>query len=145
MADNCHSWLACADSLPDMPRLCRALSPHWNRLRLETPRLVAGDYTTPGLSMRDQIVSYAGKRICLLSDNRWRNKNSSRPLSVDYLYVSKGYQGGIEELTSLFSIGMVVLDASLSDYYQNKIANDCVRLGIPYLLLSQKGSYRILL
>ena len=139
MADNRHSWLACADSLPDMPRLCRALSPHWNRLHLETPRLVAGDYTTSGLSMRNQIVSYAGKRICLLSDNRWRNKNSSHPLSVDYLYVSKGYQGGIEELTSLFSMGMVVLDASLSDYYQNKIANDCVRLGIPYLLLSQKG------
>lgn len=145
MADNRHSWLACADSLPDMPCLCRALSPHWNRLRLETPRLVAGDYTTSGLSMRNQIVSYAGKRICLLSDNRWRNKSSSHPLSVDYLYVSKGYQGGIEELTSLFSMGMVVLDASLSDYYQNKIANDCVRLGIPYLLLSQKGSYRILL
>ena len=31
-------------------------------------------------------------------------------------------------------MGMVVLEASLSDYYQNKIANDCVRLGIPYLL-----------
>lgn len=87
MADNRHSWLACADSLPDMPCLCRALSPHWNRLRLETPRLVAGDYTTSGLSMRNQIVSYAGKRICLLSDNRWRNKSSSHPLSVDYLYV----------------------------------------------------------
>lgn len=37
MADNRHSWLACADSLPDMPRLCRALSPHWSRLHLETP------------------------------------------------------------------------------------------------------------
>ncbi len=93
MADNRHSWLACADSLPDMPRLCRALSPHWNRLHLETPRLVAGDYTTSGLSMRNQIVSYAGKRICLLSDNRWRNKNSSHPLSVDYLYVYRVGQG----------------------------------------------------
>ena len=93
MADNRHSWLACADSLPDMPCLCRALSPHWNRLRLETPRLVAGDYTTSGLSMRNQIVSYAGKRICLLSDNRWRNKSSSHPLSVDYLYVDRVGQG----------------------------------------------------
>ncbi|WP_240058369.1 ComEC/Rec2 family competence protein [Bacteroides uniformis] len=93
MADNRHSWLACADSLPDMPCLCRALSPHWNRLRLETPRLVAGDYTTSGLSMRNQIVSYAGKRICLLSDNRWRNKSSSHPLSVDYLYVYRVGQG----------------------------------------------------
>ena len=97
MADNRHSWLACADSLPDMPCLCRALSPHWNRLRLETPRLVAGDYTTSGLSMRNQIVSYAGKRICLLSDNRWRNKNSSHLLSVDYLYV---YRVGQEHYCS---------------------------------------------
>jgi len=145
MADDRHSWLACTDSLPDMPRLYRSLSPHWARLHLDTPRVVAGDYSTPGLSMCNQIVSYAGKRICLLSDNRWRNKKSFRPLSVDYLYISKGYQGGMEELTSLFSTSMVVLDASLSGYYQDKIVNDCVRLGIPYLLLSQKGSYSILL
>ena len=145
MTDSRRSWLACADSLPDVPRLYRALSPHWNRLHLESPRLVAGDYSTPGLSVQNQIILYAGKRICLLCDGRWGNKKSLRPLPVDYLYISKGYQGGVEELTSLFSMGMVILDASLSDYYQNRIANDCIRLGIPYLSLSQKGSYRILL
>ena len=145
MTDSRCSWLACADSLPDVSRLHRALSPHWNRLHLDYPRLVAGDYSTSALSVRGRIVCYAGKRICLLCDGRWKNKKSSRPLSVDYLYISKGYQGGIEELASLFSVGMVILDVSLSDYYQNRIVNDCIRLGIPYLSLSQKGSYRILL
>lgn len=143
MTDSRHSWLACADSLTDVSRLYRALSPHWNRLRLEPPRIVAGDYSVPGLSVRNRMVLYAGKRICLLCDDRWRDKKSSRPLAVDYLYISKGYRGGVEELTSLFSIGMVVVDASLSVYYQHKIANDCIRLGIPYLLLSQKGFYRV--
>ena len=60
--------------------------------------------------------------------NRWRNKNSSHLLSVDYLYVSKGYQGGVEELTSLFSMGMVVLDASLSDYYQKRSIGELLAL-----------------
>ena len=80
--------------VPIACRICRVCAVPFLRIGAaciwRLPRLVAGDYTTPGLSMRNQIVSYAGKRICLLSDNRWRNKNSSRPLSVDYLYVSKG-------------------------------------------------------
>lgn len=145
LTDSRRSWLACADSLSDASRLYRTLAPHWNRLHLEAPRRVSGDYSAPGLSVRNQIVTYAGRRICLLSDDRWRNKQAPRPLAVDYLYVSKGYRGGVEELTSLFVVGMVVIDASLSAYYQNRIANDCLRLGIPYLLLSQKGSYRVCL
>lgn len=57
----------------------------------------------------NHIVSYAGKRICLLHDARWRHKISSRPLTIDYLYISKGYKGRIEELTTLFRIRTVIL------------------------------------
>lgn len=145
LTDGSRSWLACADSLPDISRLNRALSSHWNRLHLAAPQLISGDYSSPDLSLRNQILTYGGKRICLLHDDRWLNKSSAHPISIDYLHVSKGYKGGIEELTSLFDIGRVVLDASLSDYYQKRIINDCIRLGISYLSLSEKGSYRILL
>lgn len=145
LTDGSRSWLACADSLPDLSRLNRALSSHWNRLHLAAPQLISGDYSSPDLSLRNQILTYGGKRICLLHDDRWLNKSSAHPISIDYLHVSKGYKGGIEELTPLFAIGRVVLDASLSDYYQERIINDCTRLGISYLSLSEKGSYRILL
>jgi competence protein ComEC len=145
MTNGSRSWLACADSLPDISRLQHVLSPYWNRLRLDTPQLITGDYSTPNLSVRNQIVSYADKRICLLHDARWQYKISSRPVSIDYLYISKGYKGRIADLTSLFSIGTVVLDASLSAYYQERIINDCIRLGLPHLSLSEKGSIRILL
>lgn len=94
MADNRHSWLACADSLPDMPRLCRALSPHWSRLHLETPRLVAGDYTTPGLSMRNQIVSYAGKRICLLSTTVGETRTLPVPFQLIICMSPRGIKVG---------------------------------------------------
>lgn len=140
-----HSWLVCADSLSDVSYLRRALSPYWNHLHLENPTLVSGDYSVAELAVHNQIVSYAGKRICILCDNRWRNKVGSMPIPVDYLYISQGYKGDIQELVSLFSIDTVVLDSSLSDYYQDRIIDECIRLGISYLPLSEKGSVRILL
>ena len=143
LTDNSYSWLVCTDSLSDITRLERALTPHWNRLRLKSHAVITGDYSAPDISVRNQIVFYAGKRICLLCDNRWRNRVADIPISIDYLYVSQGYKGGIKELASLFEVGTVVIDSSVSDYYQERIINDCIRLGISYLSLSEKGSVRI--
>lgn len=145
MTDSRHSWLVTPDSLSDVSRLYRALSPHWNRLHLESPCLVAGDYAASELQVRNGMVLYAGKRICFFRDADWQNKISAYPISVDYLYLSRGYKGRIEELVSLFSIATVVIDASLSDYYRDRIIHDCIRFGISYISLSTKGSYRILL
>lgn len=145
LADNSYSWLVCADSLPDTAYLQRALSPHWNRLHLERPAVIAGDYSASDISVRNQIVFYAGKRICLLCDGRWRNKVSDMPVFIDYLYVTKGYEGNIRELASLFKVGAVVIDSSLSGYHQDRIINDCISMGLSYLPLAEKGSVRILL
>lgn len=90
LTDNSYSWLVCTDSLSDITRLERALTPHWNRLSLKSPAVITGDYSAPDISVRNQIVFYAGKRICLLCDNRWRNRVADIPISIDYLYVSHG-------------------------------------------------------
>ena len=140
LAANGKSWLACADSLPDVSRLYRALSPNWNHQRLSTPEVLTGDYATSGLAFHNHIVSYAGKRICLLHDARWRNKISSHPLTIDYLYISKGYKGRIEELTTLFRIRTVILDTSLSDYHSDILREDCSRLAIPCISLKERGA-----
>lgn len=145
LTDKSSSWIVCTDSLSDISRLEHSLSSHWNRLRLEPPAVLAGDCSRPEIAVRNQIAFYAGKRICLLHDDRWRHQRADVPLPVDYLYVSQGYRGGIKELTPLFKVRMVVIDSSLSDYYQDRIINDCTRLGIPFLSLSEKGSVRVLL
>lgn len=145
MTAHTRSWLVCADSLPDIPRLQRALSPHWNHSHIEIPTVVKGDISLPAISVSNRILFYGGKRVCLLSDNRWRNKRAETPMPVDYLYVSHGYKGDIKELTPLFAIGTVVIDVSLSDYYRERIISDCIGIGIPYLSLSEKGYLRILL
>lgn len=138
-----RSWLACADSLPDTTRLHRALAPHWNRQHLTAPRTLTADYFSPGFTFHNQIITFSGKRICLLHDARWQNKTSKHPLLIDYLYISKGYTGRIEELTSLFRIRTVILDASLSDYRSNILKDDCRRLTIPCISLKERGAVHI--
>ena len=69
-----------------------------------------------------------------------KNKISKHPLQIDYLYISKGYNGRIEELTSLFRIRTVVLDVSLSDYRSDILKNDCCRLAIPCIALKERGA-----
>lgn len=42
MTAHTRSWLVCADSLPDISRLQRALSPYWNHSHIEIPTVVKG-------------------------------------------------------------------------------------------------------
>lgn len=143
LTDSSRSWLVCADSLSDAGRVERSLSAHWGRRCLDAPTVVAGDYSSPDIAVRNRILFYAGMRICLLHDDRWRNKRSDAPVPVDYLYISRGYRGGIKELTSLFEVGTVVLDSSLSAYYRDKLRDECTRLGLACLSLSEKGALHI--
>lgn len=140
IVDREKSWLACADSLPDTLRLHRALAPHWNRQRLSAPRTLTADYSTSDILFRNHIIFYGGKCICLLHDARWRNKASRHPLSIDYLHISKGYNGNICELTSLFTLRTVILDASLPDYRSDILQKECLRLAIPCISLKKNGA-----
>lgn len=139
------SWLVTADSVPDVSRLFRSLAPHWNRLRLDTPRVVTDSYECPVLSVRNLMLLYGGKRVCILRDDRWKGKRSASPLQVDYLYVCRGYKGTLSDLEPLFKVGKVVIDVSLTDFYRNRMLNECRQKGIPYHVVSQKGYLHILL
>lgn len=140
IAPDGSSWLVGTDTLPDLKPFRRSLTPYWNRLQLATPLPVAEGYSHEQLSVEHRMLSFAGKRICLLYDDYWRHKQAKEPLPVDYLYVSRGYKGGIEELSTLFAIGTVVLDSSLSAFYRERIREDCTRLEIPCYDLSECGS-----
>ena len=145
MAEGSRSWMVYADTLPDVTRMQHTLSSYWNHLGLDKPQVVTKDFSMSGLSVRNQLLCYDGKRVCLLHDARWKNKTANHPIPIDYLYISKGYKGGIKELFHLFSVKTVVLDSSLSAYNQEKLIRECINLGVSYFSLSEKGSVRILL
>ena len=78
----------------------------------------------------------------LKNDNHWRNKTTVSPLYIQYLYLCKGYDGHLEELTRIFSISYVILDASLSEYRRHLLESECKQSGLRFISLSDEGSVR---
>lgn len=139
------SWLAYADSIPNEKRLFRAVSGYWNRLHLDVPVTITSDTCSSGFYRQNKLLMFGNKRICMVSDNRWRNKTATKPLNIDYLYVCKGYTGRLESLVGLFHCREVILDSSLSTYYKETYSDECRRLGLHFISLSDEGSVKILL
>ena len=141
-----RSWINYADTLSDRTLLKRVAANYWNRRRLLPPEEITADYQTGAFIRQQQMLSYHGRRVCMVTDNRWRNKSAVSTLYiVDYLYLCKGYDGNLEELTKLFSPGCIVLDASLPDYRKKLLEDECRQSGLHFISLSEEGSVYFLL
>lgn len=141
-----HSWINYADTLPDKQLLKRAATNYWNHHHLLPPKEITADYKTTAFSRQQQMLSWQGCRICMVTDNRWRNNSTVSVLyTIDYLYLCKGYDGHLEELTRLFVPGCIILDASLSEYRRNRLEDECKQSGLRFISLSEEGSVCFLL
>ena len=145
IASDGRSWLAYADSLPDQKRLCKAVSGYWLHARLKAPQPVFSDFKDGCLTCDNHIVAFSGCRICIVNDDRWRNKKASQPLLIDYLYLCEGHAGDLRGLINLFAARSVILDSSLPEYKKQAYEEECRQLGIRYISLSEKGSVCFLL
>lgn len=94
---------------------------------------------------QDSIFHYKGLNVCVLTDNRWQNKSAGRLLNIDYMYLCKGFKGKIAPLQKMFRIRKIILDTSLGSYKSNLLKEECRSLGLDYIDMSPKGSFRILL
>ncbi len=141
-----RSWINYADTLPDKKLLKRVAANYWNHHRLLLPEEITGDCCTDALFRRQQILSYHGCRVCMVTDNRWRNKSAVSALfTIDYLYLCKGFDGRLEELVKLFAPGCILLDASLPEYRRKSLEEECRQFGLRFISLSEEGSVCFLL
>lgn len=141
-----HSWINYVDTLSDKQLLKRAATNYWNHHHLLPSKEITADYKTTTFSRQQQMLSWQGCRICMVTDNRWRNNSTVSVLyTIDYLYLCKGYDGHLEELTRLFVPGCIILDASLSEYRRNRLEDECKQSGLRFISLSEEGSVCFLL
>lgn len=110
----------------------------------------AGVYTKHDRQVNELFSSshiYKVEHLCvaLLDNGTWKNRQTAYPLSVDYVYICRGFKGSLKDVIPLFHIGRVVLDASLSEAYREKLKQECETAGLDYIDISEKGSYAILL
>lgn len=140
-----NSRIIYGDTLPDKKRLQRVATNYWNHYHLLPPVEVTSDYQDATLCYRQQILFWQGRRICMVTDNRWRNKTAATPLYIDYLYLCEGYRGRLEELTRLFTPSCVIMDASLPEHRKKLFETECKHSGLRFISLSEEGSVRFLL
>lgn len=143
-----HSWISYADTLPNKKALERVTANYWKHRHLLPPTEITSDCRTDVFSRQRQLVSFHGCNICIVNDNHWqtlRNKSTTPTLYIDYLYLCKGYDGRLKELTKFFLPGCIIFDASLSEYRRDRFKEECKEYGLHFISLSEEGSVRFLL
>lgn len=140
-----QSWINYMDTLSNEKRLKHMTANYWKRHHLLPPQEITADCRHAELNRQQQIISYHGCRVCVINDNRWRNKSTVSPLYIQYLYLCKGYDGHLEELAQVFSFSYVILDASLSEYRKHLLESECKKSGLRFISLSDEGSVHFLL
>lgn len=142
------SWISYADTLPNKKALERVTANYWKRRHFLPPTEITSDCRTDVFSRQRQLVSFHGCNICIVNDNHWqtlRNKSTTPTLYIDYLYLCKGYDGRLKELTKFFLPGCIIFDASLSEYRRDCFKEECKEYGLRFISLSEEGSVRFLL
>lgn len=142
------SWISYADTLPNKKALERVTANYWKRRHFLPPTEITSDCRTDVFSRQRQLVSFHGCNICIVNDNHWqtlRNKSTTPTLYIDYLYLCKGYDCRLKELTKFFLPGCIIFDASLSEYRRDCFKEECKEYGLRFISLSEEGSVRFLL
>ncbi len=112
---------------------------------IKEPQIIC-DVHNESIYSRDGIILWRGKKFCVISDKRWKNRfSSTTPLEIDYLYINRGYYGSIATLEKVFKIKKIILGFSLSDNYIETITKECVRKGISLVNLKEIGYYKIMI
>ena len=142
-----HSCIQYADSLSNRQRLRQTAANYWYHCHLYPPAEGSRDSVGQHFFRRQQLICWHGQRICMVTDNRWKQQRTDdgAVCRVDYLYICKGYTGQLAALTRLFLPGCVILDSSLSDYRRNRLKEECQQNHLHFISLSDEGSVRFLL
>ncbi len=136
------SWIICASQEANTEDMRKQMNRHWNHLRLYTPQVIKTNIVIPPFSFYNNFISYHGKRIGIINDNRWRYQKAKHKLQTDYLYICRGYKGNIEELLAMFDTKKIVLDSSLSQWRKDRYKTSCDSLNIPFVSI-EEGCYKV--
>lgn len=146
---NGRSWLYYGD-VPsvDSQRLRRMHALLWRRQRLDSPV----DLPTPdheekewGILTGGPFLSFHGRRVCVMTDDRWSGWYSSSPMTVHFLYLCRGCRGSLTELMQTIRPASVLIGASVPLEQAFAWKEECRAMGLPFHDMAEEGNVRFLL
>ena len=89
------------------------------------------------------IIPNSEKAILRLSDNTLNNFYSDSRFDVDILILSGEKHANLNHLQNLFDPELIIIDSSVPRYLNNKISNECNKLGIEVHDIAKSGAYSL--
>ena len=97
------------------------------------------------LTVDRELLQVDSLRIGVFTSGYWKDKTTDQRISLDYIYLCRGFKGNIHALLRVFEIHHVILDSSLTDRYRKYLIQECIELKIPFKDISEQGSHIIFL
>lgn len=115
----------------------------WRHRLTQAPYILPVFYRDAALRNHDGLLLAPGVTLLQVSDGRWLYRKAGTPLPVDYLHVCHGFRDSLHRLRPLVTPRLVVLDASLSDYYVRRFVQQCDALGWEAYVMREKGALKV--
>lgn len=91
----------------------------------------------------NKIVAHPSATIVLLTENRFKSKESSQVFPVDYLIVVSENSFSVAELVTFFRPKQIIIDASIGRYTTAKMKKECDKLNVAYHDISNSGAFLV--
>lgn len=118
----------------------------WKKKLSAEPLKVMKDFRDERVMSVSGLVSgVRGVSFLILSDRRWQGMTGKHRAEVDYLYVCRGFDGNLTEMSHLFHPRCVVLDASLWSRDRERYIRECETLGWNFHDMKVKGALKVAL
>jgi competence protein ComEC len=116
---------------------------NWWDLGINNSTIISGNIKTDNLNVKNNFIQFYDKRIALINAKvEMQNSNSIslKPLSLDYLIISKNPSLQISEIKKKYSSKIIIFDSSNSEFNINKWKSECSDLNQAYYSVSDSGA-----
>lgn len=111
----------------------------WEPCGVAAPCLLGDSLVEPHLYAVDGLLAFGGCRLAILH-RPLTGKLPVEPLNVDFLVLARGYGASLHAALRRYRPRVVVLDASLTDYYRRRFAGEVRNAGLELYDVRQKGA-----
>jgi competence protein ComEC len=90
---------------------------------------------------KNGLISFGGKRMIILRDDRFYQYRSLQPLSADMLVITGNMSVRPNRIAEEIESGLIILDSSVKNYQANQWKKACKKMGLKYYSISDQGAY----
>ncbi len=90
-----------------------------------------------------KLIQKAKKKVLILNKKWEMQLITDQPIEVDFLIISKGFYGSLNHLKKHIKFKTLILDASISNFLNEKLKNEATELNFYYHSLLDDGAFEV--